>query len=150
VYASVGVKRRGVFDRFKSRRRNHRYRHSLMPGALERLEAPDPTLTTVIDRYTDESIKKIGRTKAQVLRAIKNYDIANKDRGSQLRITLRLAAGSGSRVARCCCWTFDFLRLIFGMVIEPLRSRVALRQKINMRRRASSQRFQFISIDNRY
>src|SRR5882757_6433013 len=94
------------------------------PGALERLETPDPTLTTVIDRYTDESITKIGRTKAQVLRAIKNYDIANKDRGSQLRITLRLAAGSGSRVARCCCWTFDFLRLIFGMVIEPLRSRV--------------------------
>jgi len=48
------------------------------PGALERLEAPDPTLSIVIDRYTDESIKKIGRTKAQVLRAIKNYDIANK------------------------------------------------------------------------
>ncbi len=48
------------------------------PGALERLEAPDPTLTAVIDRYTDESIKKIGRTKAQVLRTIKNYDIANK------------------------------------------------------------------------
>jgi integrase len=48
------------------------------PGALERLEAPDPTLSIVIDRYTDESIKKIGRTKAQVLRAIKNYDLANK------------------------------------------------------------------------
>jgi integrase len=48
------------------------------PGALERLEAPDPTLTAVIDRYTDESIKKIGRTKAQVLRSIKNHDIANK------------------------------------------------------------------------
>lgn len=48
------------------------------PGALERLEAPDPTLAVVIDRYTDESIKKIGRTKAQVLRTIKNYDIANK------------------------------------------------------------------------
>ena len=48
------------------------------PGALERLEAPDPTLSAVIDRYTDESIKKIGRTKAQVLRAIKNYNIANK------------------------------------------------------------------------
>jgi integrase len=48
------------------------------PGALERLKAPDPTLTAVIDRYTDESIKKIGRTKAQVLRAIKNYDIASK------------------------------------------------------------------------
>ena len=48
------------------------------PGALERLAAPDPTLSAVIDRYTDESIKKIGRTKAQVLRAIKGYDIASK------------------------------------------------------------------------
>jgi len=47
------------------------------PGAIERLEAPDPTLAGVIDRYTDESIRKIGRTKAQVLRAIKKYDIAN-------------------------------------------------------------------------
>jgi hypothetical protein len=48
------------------------------PGALERLAAPDPSLAAVIDRYTDESIKKIGRTKAQVLRAIKGYDLANK------------------------------------------------------------------------
>ena len=48
------------------------------PGALERLRAPDPILAVVIDRYTDESIKKIGRTKAQVLRAIKTYDIASK------------------------------------------------------------------------
>jgi integrase len=32
----------------------------------------------VIDRYPIESIKKIGRTKAQVLRAIKAYDIASK------------------------------------------------------------------------
>jgi integrase len=48
------------------------------PGGLERLRAPDPPLAIVIDRYTDESIKKIGRTKAQVLRAIKAYDIANK------------------------------------------------------------------------
>ena len=48
------------------------------PGALDRLQARDPTLAAVIDRYTNESIKKIGRTKAQVLRAIKAYDIANK------------------------------------------------------------------------
>src|SRR3974390_114311 len=48
------------------------------PGALDRLQAPDPTLAAVIDRYTNESIKKIGRTKTQVLRAIKTYDIANK------------------------------------------------------------------------
>jgi integrase len=43
------------------------------PGALDRL--PDPPLGEVIDRYVNES-KKIGRTKAQVLRAIKTYDIA--------------------------------------------------------------------------
>ncbi len=48
------------------------------PGALDRLQAPDPAPAAVIDRYTNESIKKIGRTKAQVLRAIKAYDIANK------------------------------------------------------------------------
>ena len=48
------------------------------PGGLDRLLAPDPTLAAVIDRYTNESIKRIGRTKAQVLRAIKTYDIANK------------------------------------------------------------------------
>jgi integrase len=44
------------------------------PGGLERKE--DPTLAVVIDRYIDESKKKIGRTKAQVLRTIKNYPIA--------------------------------------------------------------------------
>jgi integrase len=48
------------------------------PGALDRLQSPDPTLAAVIDHYTNESIKTIGRTKAQVLRAIKAYDIADK------------------------------------------------------------------------
>lgn len=49
-----------------------------MPGALERLKAADPSLAVAIDRYVDESIKEIGKTKAQVLRSIKNYDIAEK------------------------------------------------------------------------
>jgi integrase len=44
------------------------------PGGLERKE--DPNLAAVIDRYINESKKKIGRTKAQVLRTIKNYPIA--------------------------------------------------------------------------
>jgi integrase len=43
------------------------------PGALDR--RPDPPLREVIDRYIAES-KKIDRTKAQVLRTIKTYDIA--------------------------------------------------------------------------
>jgi integrase len=47
------------------------------PGALDRLNAVDPTLTQVIDRYIAESKKQIGRTKTQVLRTIKSYDIAD-------------------------------------------------------------------------
>jgi integrase len=45
------------------------------PGALNRA-GKDPKLADVIDRYVDESLKKIGRTKAQVLRTIKDYHIA--------------------------------------------------------------------------
>jgi hypothetical protein len=41
-------------------------------------KTPDPTLASVIDRYTGESVKDIVRTKTQVLRAIKRYDIANQ------------------------------------------------------------------------
>jgi integrase len=46
------------------------------PGALERIKAHDPTLADVIDRYVNESKRKIGRTKTQVLRTIKTFDIA--------------------------------------------------------------------------
>src|SRR3977135_3746285 len=46
------------------------------PGAVERQNIPDPKLAAVIDRYIEESIKEIGRTKAQVLATIKGYDIA--------------------------------------------------------------------------
>jgi integrase len=46
------------------------------PGTLGR-RADDPKLADVIDRYVAESEKKIGRTKAQVLRKVKTYDIAD-------------------------------------------------------------------------
>lgn len=49
------------------------------PGALQRVKAPDATLADAIDRYIKESKKAIGRTKAQVLKSIKDYDIANMD-----------------------------------------------------------------------
>ena len=50
----------------------------MKPGAIERARQAgnDPKLADVIDRYVDESEKAIGRTKAQVLRKIKTYDIA--------------------------------------------------------------------------
>jgi hypothetical protein len=44
------------------------------PGALVR--GDDPALAAVIDRYISESKREMGRTKAQVLRAIKRYDVA--------------------------------------------------------------------------
>ena len=47
------------------------------PGAIERQNMADPKLSAVIDRYIEESIKEIGRTKAQVLATIKEYDIAD-------------------------------------------------------------------------
>lgn len=40
-------------------------------------KAEDPPLRDVIDRYVAEMKRKVGRTKTQVLRTIKNYDIAD-------------------------------------------------------------------------
>ncbi len=53
-----------------------RERELAKPGVITAYKAADPPLAKVIDRYTEESLKEIGRTKAQVLRAIKNYPIA--------------------------------------------------------------------------
>lgn len=47
------------------------------PGEIERAAAERHTLADAIDKYTRESLKQIGRTKAQVLRSIKSYHIAN-------------------------------------------------------------------------
>ena len=44
----------------------------------------DPTLADIIDQYTEESLREIGRTKAQVLRSIKAYDIASM-KASEIR-----------------------------------------------------------------
>jgi integrase len=51
------------------------------PGAIERARVPEKSLAHVIDRYIAESRKKIGKTKAQVLASLKQYDIANMDCG---------------------------------------------------------------------
>jgi integrase len=50
-----------------------------VPGAIDRAVSKKVTLAQAIDRYVNESLKEIGRTKAQVLRSIKDYDIANMD-----------------------------------------------------------------------
>lgn len=48
------------------------------PGALERAKVKTVRLADAIDRYIDESLKEIGKTKAQVLRTLKDYIIAEK------------------------------------------------------------------------
>lgn len=53
------------------------------PGALDEVRASkadkrNPTLADAIDRYIGESAKALGRTKTQVLRSIKGFDIASK------------------------------------------------------------------------
>lgn len=54
-----------------------RERELAKPGVITSCLAADPPLAQAIDRYTEESLKEIGRTKAQVLRAIKDYPIAD-------------------------------------------------------------------------
>lgn len=49
------------------------------PGEIERAKRPRATLADAIDRYTEDSVKRIGRTKAQVLEAIKRHPIAAKE-----------------------------------------------------------------------
>jgi integrase len=51
------------------------------PGAIDRAKVPEKSLADAIDRYSAASRKAIGRTKAQVLASIKQYDIANMDCG---------------------------------------------------------------------
>lgn len=55
-----------------------RRRHELeQPGALEKKLAPSGTLAELIDVYTAD-IASIGKTKAQVLKSIKTFDIASR------------------------------------------------------------------------
>lgn len=70
------------------------------PGGLERVKRPSGTLGNAIGRYT-EDITRIGRTKAQVLRAVLEYDVASIPM-SELRATdlvdfARELRGNGER-----------------------------------------------------
>jgi integrase len=82
--AKIAIMREGVvmlresrtFDRKPAAKAwiDNREKELAKPGALDRAKADqnDPPLSVAIDRYIDESEKAIGKTKAQVLRTIKN------------------------------------------------------------------------------
>jgi integrase len=61
----------------------HRETELAKPGAVEEIKREDPTLSEAIARYERES-KRLGRTKAQVLNSLKEFDIAAK-RCSEIR-----------------------------------------------------------------
>lgn len=54
-----------------------RERELSLPGALERARSPSPKLSDAIDRYLAETARGVGKTKSQVLRALKEFPIAD-------------------------------------------------------------------------
>lgn len=91
--ARVRVKEKGVivhaetdtFDREAAAKMWMKQRESELakPGALEQLRAPDPAFSETIALYVRESLKAIGKTKAQVLNTVAAAPIA-KRRGSTI------------------------------------------------------------------
>ena len=83
--AQLRIKRGGeiVFSEAKNFERESiakgwlaRRRHEMsQPGAIEKAQAPQGTLADAIDLYTAD-VAAIGRTKAQVLRSLRDYPIA--------------------------------------------------------------------------
>lgn len=49
------------------------------PGGIERARVKGMTVGDAIDQYINESVRDLGRTKTQVLRAIKRYDLGDID-----------------------------------------------------------------------
>lgn len=104
--AQIVIKRKGVtvhretqtFDRRQAAAAWIKRRETELsePGALDRRD--DPTLAEAIDRYINESRKELGRTKSQVLRTIKTFDIAEK-RCSQIDSTDIVAMARGINAA---------------------------------------------------
>jgi integrase len=76
--AGVNHRETKTFDREAAawawiKKREHELRK---PGGLSAAKADDPILSAVIDRYTRESRRALGRTKTQVLNTIKGFDLA--------------------------------------------------------------------------
>ena len=88
------------------------------PGAIERAATPRVTLAQAIDTYTTDSVKEIGRTKAQVLNTIKTYPIADMqcDRiGSADIVSFAQELSRGGRAPSTVGNYLSHLAAIFGV-----------------------------------
>lgn len=124
--AQITLKRRGVIfhrenETFDTKRKAlawiaRREEELSEPGALDRAE--DPTLADAIERYRRESIREIGRTKAQVLRSIEGMPIAQK-RCSTIRsadvVTLARSVLSGGAQAQTVQNYLSHLSAVFAV-----------------------------------
>lgn len=85
--AQIIIKRKGkpthreaeTFDRRQAASAWLKFREKELrePGGVDRAKTRGLTVADAIDRYVKESVRDIGRTKAQVLEAIKGYDIGS-------------------------------------------------------------------------
>lgn len=91
------------------------------PGGLERAKHQGATLAEAIDKYVDQSVKAIGRTKAQVLRTIRSFPIAEKsaaDIGSDDLVAFAQELASGGRTPATVANYMSHLSAVFG-VAQP-------------------------------
>ena len=116
------------------------------PGGLERLKAgkrSGKTLGDAIDKYVESSLKDIGKTKAQVLRAIKHDEIADMDCASVNSAAL-VAYAERLRVARAPQTVMNYLshlqavfavaRPAWGLQLDPqaMRDALAVAKRLGM------------------
>lgn len=146
--ATIRLKRGGklvlsesrTFDNERSAERWMKRRETELakPGALATATAPKDgsTLADAINKYVEESRKAIGKTKAQVLEAIKAYDIADK-RAEEITsddiVTFARQLGAGGRQPQTVLNYLSHLSAVFTiarpawrMPLDPVAMRDAL------------------------
>lgn len=88
------------------------------PGGLERARHRGETLAQAVDKYVDQSLKDIGRTKAQVLRSIKSYaiaDMAAGDIGSEHIVAFAQELSAGGRAPSTVANYISHLSAVFAI-----------------------------------
>jgi integrase len=142
--AQIVIKREGKIAHrenktFPSRREaaawgKHREEELSEPGVVEELKREDPTLREAIARHERES-KRLGRTKAQVLRSLKQYSIADK-RCSEIRsphivslaqeLAQTRSPATVSSYLTFLAGVFDIARPAWGYPLDPQAMKDAL------------------------
>jgi len=90
------------------------------PGGIERARHRGATLSDAIDKYVEQSVREIGRTKAQVLRTIQAMPIAEKaaaDIGSDDIVAFAQNLGAGGRAPATVGNYLSHLSAVFAVAM---------------------------------